>query len=285
MQKKIDLHVHSKASDGLYSPSELIDYAISRNISVLGLCDHDTVAGVPEAVKYAGKKNMELIPGVEFSLNCSGGSFHLVGLFIDHQNKRMLEITEKLKESRMGRVEKMVESLVSDGYEISLEDIINEAKGAALGKPHIARILVRKGYAKDMFIVFKTFMCHGKPGYVKRERISFEEAVSVIKESGGISILAHPISLNLKTFKKYESFIDDLKERGLDGIEAYSSMHSMKEVSEFLRIADKFNMIVSGGSDFHGDKGKVLGVYTDGNYIPAQILENIKSYISEVSRK
>lgn len=285
MEKKIDLHVHTKASDGLYSPSEIIDYALSQNISVLGICDHDTVAGIPEAIKYANKKDMELIPGVEFSLNCQGGSFHLVGLFIDHLNKKLLEKTERLKDSRMERVIKMIELLSKEGYDVSLKEVQEAAKGAALGKPHIARILVKKGYAKDMTIVFKTFMCYGKPGYVKRERISFDEAISVIKESGGISILAHPISLNLKSFEKYESFIKDLKNKGLDGIEVYSSMHSMDEVNEFNKIAEKYNMIVSGGSDYHGDKGKVIGVYTDGEFIPTQILVNIKDYISTIHTK
>ena len=128
--------------------------------------------------------------------------------------------------------------------------------GASIGKPHIARVLLRKGYAKDMTSVFKDFMVKGKPGHAGRERISLDEAVTVIKKSGGIPIVAHPKSLKYKSFDDFKNKLDSFIQKGVIGIEVYSSMHTMGEVSEFLKIAMEKNILISGGSDFHGDKGK-----------------------------
>ncbi len=284
MNKKIDLHVHTSASDGIYTPEEIIDYAVKNNISSLAITDHDTVAGLPEAIEYAGKIGFDLVPGVEFGLDYPDGSFHLIGLFVDCFNQALLEATARLRKSRMARVVRIVELLNCEGFSICIEEIEEEAKGAAVGKPHIARVMIKKGYAGDMAYVFKNFMIKGKPGYVARDRISLDEAVSVITGSGGIPVIAHPISLNFKFFNDFEHKLDEFIKSGVLGIEAYSSMHSMNDVSEFLKIAGKKNLLISGGSDFHGDKGKEIGIYTEGNYIPDHILDDIKNYKSRAAR-
>jgi 3',5'-nucleoside bisphosphate phosphatase len=284
MNKRIDLHVHTRASDGIYSPKEIIDYAIKNNISSLAITDHDTVAGLPEAMEYAKKIGFDLVPGIEFGLDYHAGSFHLIGLFVDCYNSGLIEATERLKKSRMIRVVKIVELLNSEGCNICLEEIEQEAMGAAVGKPHIARVMIKKGYAKDMTYIFKNFMIKGKPGYVNRYRISLDEAVTVIKDSGGIPVIAHPISLNIKFFDAFEDKLDEFIKSGILGIEVYSSMHSMNNVAEFLKIANKKSMLISGGSDFHGDRGKEIGIYTDGNYIPDYILDDIKKYRNRADR-
>jgi 3',5'-nucleoside bisphosphate phosphatase len=279
MIKKIDLHVHTRASDGIYTPREIIDYAIKNNIFSLAITDHDTVGGLPEAMEYAGKIGFDLIPGIEFGLDYPAGSFHLVGLFVDYRNPVLIKATEMLKKSRMTRVVKIIELLKCEGCNICLEEIEEEAMGAAIGKPHIARIMIKKGFARDITYIFKHYMIKGKPGYVERDRISLEEAVSVINDAGGIPVIAHPVSLNIQLFDKFEYKLDEFIEKGILGIEAYSSMHSMDDVSGFLKIADKKHILISGGSDFHGDKGKKIGVYTDGKFIPDHILDDIKKYI------
>jgi len=284
MNKKIDLHVHTRASDGTYSPKEIIDYAIKNNISSLAITDHDTVAGLPEAMEYARKIGFDLVPGIEFGLDYNTGSFHLIGLFVDYCNSALIEATERLKKSRMIRVVKMIELLKCEGCNICIEEIEEEAMGAAVGKPHIARIMIKKGYAKDMTFIFKNFMIKGKPGYVKRDRISLNEAVTVIKDSGGIPIIAHPVSLNIKLFNAFEDKLDEFIKSGILGIEVYSSMHTMNDVFEFLRIANNKNILISGGSDFHGDKGKEIGIYTDGKFIPDHILEDIRKYRNRAYR-
>ncbi|MFH0974388.1 MAG: PHP domain-containing protein [Spirochaetota bacterium] len=275
MEKKIDLHVHTKASDGILTPKEMIDYAVKNGISSLAITDHDTVAGLPEAMDYAKETGFDLVSGVEFGLDYKAGSFHLLGLFVDFCNPDLIAATERLKESRMIRLVKMVEILTCEGYSISLEEVEEEAMGAAVGKPHIARIMIKKGYAEDMNCVFKNFMIKGKPGYVKRDRISLEEAVSVIKKSGGIAIIAHPVSLNLK-LNNFEKKLDEFIQCGVDGLEVYSSMHSMEDVSGFLHIANNKNIMITGGSDYHGDSSKEIGVYTDGNFIPGHLLDEIR---------
>jgi 3',5'-nucleoside bisphosphate phosphatase len=280
MNRKIDLHVHTKASDGIYTPKEIIDYAISNGITSLAITDHDTVGGLPEAMEYAKKIGFDLVPGIEFGLDYNAGSFHLIGLFVDFNNSTLIQVTERLKKSRMIRVVKMVELLKCEGCNIRLEEIEEEAMGAAVGKPHIARLMIKKGYAENMNYVFKNFMVKGKPGYVKRDRISLIEAVMVIKNSGGIPLIAHPISLNAKSFDAFEKKLDEFIQSGVQGIEVYSSMHTMNDVPEFLRIAKKKNILISGGSDFHGDKGKEIGVYTDGNFIPCHLLDDIRKYMN-----
>lgn len=278
MEKKIDLHVHTKASDGIYTPIEMIDYAIANGISALAITDHDTVSGLKEAVQYADKIGFDLIPGIELGIDYPSGSFHLLGLYVDYNNANLIEITEKLKRSRLIRIKKMVASLNEYGMDISLDEVEHEASGSAAGKPHIARVMIRKGYAEGIKDVFKNYLMKGKPGFVERERITLNDAVAAIKNAGGIPVVAHPISLNIKNTAKFEEKLDELIAKGIEGVEVYSSMHSMSEVSEFLKIADKKNILISGGSDFHGDKSKQIGVYTDGNFIPSEILEVIKRY-------
>lgn len=144
MNKKIDLHVHTKASDGIYTPKEIIDYAISNDITSLAITDHDTVGGLPEAMEYAKEIGFDLIPGIEFGLEYNKGSFHLIGLFVDFYNSALLDATEKLKKSRMIRLIRMVELLKEEGYNILPEEVEEEAMGAAVGKPHIARVMIKK---------------------------------------------------------------------------------------------------------------------------------------------
>ncbi len=275
---KIDLHTHTTASDGIYSPSDLIDLAISNNLTAMAITDHDSVDGLEEAMNYSKGKDLELIPGIEFSIEYTGGSFHLIGLYIDFYNSELIETTERLKKLRSERVVMIVEDLNRYGIDISIDDISSLASGYSVGRPHIARVLVEKGYASDVNAIFQHYMVKGKPGYVKKEKILVDKAINIIKQAGGISIIAHPITLNFKTFDNFEKQVQQLAVLGLDGIEVFSSMHTHDEIDEFERITHKFNLIISGGSDFHGDKGKELGIYIDGEPIPPDILKDIEKY-------
>ncbi len=273
--KKLDLHTHTNISDGIYSPEELIDYAIREDIIALAITDHDTVDGLKRGMKYAKDKNFNLIPGVEFSLEFSGGSFHLVGLYVDYENDELNETVQKLQNVREDRARKMVEALKDSGIDISYDKVEKEVDGGAIGKPHIARVMVKMGYGNDMGDIFKNYMLRGKPGYVKKENIPIEEAVSVIKNAGGIPIIAHPASLKFNSFRKFENMVRELIAVDVKGIEVYSSMHSIEEVFLFYKVAKKYNLVISGGSDFHGDKNEKLGTYLPGKYIPYDELKEI----------
>lgn len=276
--KKIDLHTHTTASDGIYSPSDLIELAISSDLAAMAITDHDSVDGLEEGMCFSKDKDIELIPGIEFSIEYTGGSFHLIGLYIDFHNRELIEVTEKLKRLRGERIIMIVEDLNRYGIDISFDEISSLTSGRSVGRPHIARILVEKGYADDINAVFQSYMVKGKPGYVKKEKILVDEAIRIIKQAGGISIIAHPVTLNYKTFDNFEKQIQELIVHGLDGIEVFSSMHTHEEILEFNRIANKYNLIISGGSDFHGDKEKELGIYIDGEPIPHHILDNLEKY-------
>ena len=280
MKKRIDLHTHSDASDGIYSPIQLIDYAKKNNITTLALTDHDTVAGISSAMDYAGKIGFDLVPGIEFSIDYSGGSLHLIGLYIDFQNSDLIDTVHSLQLVRENRVIKIIEDLNKHGIEISIEEITNESRGSSIGKPHIARAMMKLGYGNDVTEIFKNYMIKGKPGYIKKENIKLEEAVSITLKSGGIPILAHPISLNFKSFEQFESMLKDMVQVGVKGMEVYSSMHSKDEVNKFLTIAKKYKLIISGGSDFHGDKNEKIGFYSEDDPIPIEIYDEILEYVT-----
>lgn len=275
--KMIDLHCHTTASDGIRTPSDLIDFAIERNVGVLAVTDHDTVSGLEEAVKYASDKDLTLIPGIEFSIDYQGGSFHLVGLYVDYSYSPLIEKTLHLQTVRDKRIYRIIEDLEKYGIEIPVEDVLQESAGGAIGRPHVARVLVKHGYANNINEVFKKYLVKGKPGYVKKERIRIEDAISLVKGAGGISIIAHPVSLNYRNMTEFENILKGFVEAGVDGIEVYSSMHKPSEISDFLDLAVKYNLIISGGSDYHGDKDEKIGYYLPSKPIPYEIYDRIKS--------
>lgn len=271
----VDLHTHTTASDGVYSPIQLIDLAVSKGVRTLAITDHDTVAGLPEALNYAAGIGFHLIPGIEFSIDYPNGSFHLVGLHIDHAHEGFIEATRWLVEERGKRIEKICDDLTRNGINVLLDEVLEEGGGESLGRPHVARVLIRKGYARDMAEVFQNYMVKGRPGYVKKAKIPFAEAISLINQSGGIPVVAHPVSLNFSSFRAFVPVIESMIDAGVRGIEVFASMHRDDEVEQFLEIAEMYGLAVSGGSDFHGDKQEELGYYGPGKLIPADILDPI----------
>lgn len=276
---KVDLHIHTIASDGLFSPTEMIEKAVNAGLKTVAITDHDTVAGLKEASEYAKNNGIEFIPGVELSIDYEDGTYHLVGLFIDYNNEVLIQELNRLNKLRSSRAERIVEDLALHEIYIPFDDVIEEAKDGAVGRPHVARVLVKHGYARSLTEVFKKYLVKGKPGYVPKDKISAQDGINLIKNAGGISIIAHPTSLELSNIEDYEKFFVRQMSYGVDGIEAYSAMNNPKKVEQFLTIAKKHNLLISGGSDFHGDKNEVLGEYGDEREIPAYIVERMKSFI------
>jgi len=280
MERKIDLHTHTTASDGIYSPSALIDYAVSKGVRALAVTDHDTTGGLEEAVRHAATTDIELIPGIEFSIDYSGGTFHLVGLGIDFHHPGYREVTEWLQHERDMRIVRMVDDLRAHDIDISIDEVRLESAGASIGRPHVARILVKKGYAPSVTDVFKEFLVKGKPGYAKKKKIALGDALTLIRDSGGISAVAHPISMNFGDFNSFRTMVKGFAAEGLQGIEAYASMHTLDEVKKFLEIAEEFGLLVTGGSDFHGDKNEKIGYYQPETPIPVDILDGLRELLS-----
>lgn len=275
---KIDLHTHTTASDGLKTPDELVAYAIENEIKALAIADHDTIDGLEDALKYAAGRDIEVIPGIEFSVNYEKGTFHLVGLYIDWKNRELVERVNELARLRASRAERIVDDLNAHGIAIKYDEVVKEAAGGAIGKPHVARVLVRHGYAEDPHDVYRKFLEEGLPGHVKKEKISAREALRLIQNAGGISILAHPASLNAGNYEIFEKLLKELIPEGLDGIEAYSDMHSPEDAAMYKSIAKKYGLLVSGGSDYHGDKGENIGFYKPGEVIPHECYDGIMKY-------
>lgn len=267
----IDLHCHTTASDGIYSPTGIIDYAIAHDVSVLAITDHDSIDGLPQGILYAKQKSFALIPGIEFSIDFPYGSFHLVGMGIDYTNDDLCYELEHLQVLRKERIYKIIKDLQLHGINITDEEVKKEALGNSPGRPHVARVLVKKGYAPNISHVFTQFMVKGKPGYVKKEKINFNRAVQLIKASGGIAIVAHPVSLGFSSWDEREQLIKDFIDAGVEGIEVYSAMHGDEDVRHLLHIAQKYSLLISGGSDFHGDKNEAIGYYGEGKPIPAEL--------------
>lgn len=276
MGEYIDLHLHTTFSDGTLTPSQIVDQAKKCNLKAIAITDHDTINGVEEALRSGEKEGLEVIPGVELSAEFDR-EMHLLGLFIDYKNKKLHNILEILKTHRENRNPLIVERLNNVGIDITYEEVKNAAHNRIIGRPHIANILINKGYVKDMHEAFDKYLGVGKIGYVKKDRIPADLAINIIKEANGIPILAHPGHFR-KTAKELDKFIFELKEIGLMGVEAYHSDHDEETTKALVKIADKHNLLISGGSDFHGEHKKHIFMGTGyGNMkIEYNILENLK---------
>lgn len=271
----IDLHTHSSFSDGTMRPEKLVSYAEKRGVEVLALTDHDTVDGIDEFLSVGG--NIERVPGIEISVSYDPGTFHLVGLFIDHKNPVLTQTIQKLKDARRRRNVRLME-LISNlvGRKVT-EDEVAPSKDGELGRPHVADFLIKQGFADNMNQAFDKYL--GKSGslYLPKDRLEFSEAVDVIHESGGVAMLAHPLTMGLDE-KYYSPFVKFLKGMGLDGIEVWCSDTPEDKYDMFLHIAREHDMLISGGSDYHGDNKLSVGLGTgkgDLN-IPLSVYKELK---------
>jgi len=246
----IDLHCHSVFSDGTKTPAEIVKMADAKRIKALALTDHDTVAGLPDF--FAAKGNVERIAGTEISIEFSPGTMHVVGLFIDYENPSLTAKLNDLLAARKARNESMLEEvsrLVGRGVR---EDDISTSNLGELGRPHIAKFLIREGIVADMDEAFNTYLAKGKPIYRERKRLSFSESAEMIHAAGGITILAHPFSMRLEK-EQYLPYIKNMINQGLDAVETYCSYHSEEDTLFFNDLAKKLGLPVSAGSDYHGD--------------------------------
>lgn len=241
-----DLHLHTIYSDGEYTPDSIVKKALSENFRAIAVTDHDTVEGVIPVLKTAGK-TIEIIPGIELSSETSPSEeLHIVGLFIDYNDPNLLKILKNLSLGRKNRMDDMLKKLAEMGMPITMEEIEKFKTKDIIGRLHLAQTMQMKGYVKNTAEAFNKFIGDGKPAYANRKRLSSKKAISLIKEVGGIPILAHPHLL------RDESVIPQLIEEGIEGIETYYVDHGKNPSSKFVEIAKKYNLLISGGSDCHG---------------------------------
>ena len=275
----IDLHCHTTASDGLVTPSNIIKQAAKEGIAVIAISDHDTVTGLDEAAQVSEKEGVCLIPAIELSVAFPKGDFHLLGYGIQYEHQDFRDKLAPLKCIREERILRIIERLNLAGVNLTHGDVQNESNGATPGKPHVARALVKKGYATDVYAAMITYLNKGMPGYVPKEKISPGSAFELIKSANALSVLAHPKSLKCEDPEEYNQIIQILISLGLDGIEVYATIHDNQDVELFNEIAQRYNLIATGGSDFHGDNGRRLGYYGDRRPIPESCFHSLLQVI------
>lgn len=257
----IDFHVHTTASDGQYTPAEIVTLAEHKKITHLAITDHDTIAGIEEALMAVQNTSIHFYSGIEFSA-AGNKELHILGYHFDIQNTRLKMLCNDMALERESRKYRIIDFLANHGVHISLEDVQTYAKISALGRPHFAQAMLAKGYVSSIREAFDKYLATPAFDKIERKKPSAEEIINTIHQAGGIAVLAHPLLLKLER-NDFEALLEKLKILGLDGLECYYSLHSKKDVHYYLEQAVRYNLKVSAGSDFHGEKVKpdiILGV-------------------------
>jgi 3',5'-nucleoside bisphosphate phosphatase len=250
--KLIDLHVHSSASDGSYPPAEVVRYAKEGGLAAMALTDHDTVDGLTEAVAAGETLGLEIVPGVEISAQFPGGTMHILGLFVDYANGRLDERLAVLKQARLDRNPQIIAKLNALGIPITMSRVEEISCGGQVGRPHIARALLEAGYVQDLQEAFDKYLGWHKPAYVSKFRFSPDRALTMIREANGIPVLAHPFTLGLGSAFALKNLVVELKGLGLAGLEVFYAEHTPKQIAQYLKLARELDLLITGGSDFHG---------------------------------
>jgi len=271
---KIDLHMHSRFSDGMLSPTELINMAKERELVAISLTDHDTLDGVPEAIA-AGKENgVEVLAGVELSCEYNGRDLHILGYGVDTENEEFQAMLKHFRDTRYKRGIKIIEKLNALGVDIEPAEVLAKAGDGALGRPHVAAVLVEKGVVSRIGEAFDKYIGEDGPAYVAKFKMTPREAIDHIHASGGLAFMAHP-----GYFLEMEEDLAGMIAQGFDGIECHHPSHSPDKAVRLKAIAERNNLLVSGGSDFHGFNGKHLPMGTLD--IPYELCEDIKSALAD----
>lgn len=281
----IDLHVHSNKSDGSYTPCELVDYALTKGLTAFALTDHDTTEGLDEAISYAADKPIEVIRGIELSSEYHDRDIHIVGLDIDHRSPAFLAHLEAFQNSRIERNIKMCNNLREAGIDITFDKLQAEFPESVITRSHYAKYMLAHGYIKNLREAFDRYIGDHCKYFVPREKITPAQAVSLILEAGGIPVLAHPVLYHM-TKAQLEELVRELKSVGLAGIEAVYSTYSPADEREIKRLAAKFGLCISGGSDFHGTAKPGLDLATGYGslFIPEEILIRLRAFRNRIPK-
>lgn len=247
--KSVDLHIHSCYSDGIYTPEQIAKSAKDKGIKCISITDHDSISAQYIVDSEYNNKDFKIIPGIELSTEYNEMELHILGYFIDVKNSSLKELVNKLNEQRIKRVEKILFNLKGYDIDLNFEDLAVDLN-STIGRSHIANAMVNRGYFDNYKMAFKSYLIKGKPGYVKGFKLSYKEALEIIRESGGMAVLAHPGQIYKKI--EVENIIKELKRFGLNGVEVYHPSHSGTDTNKFFNLAKKYKLSITGGSDFHG---------------------------------
>ncbi len=265
----VDFHSHTLQSDGTLTPAALLDAMLSRGVSICSITDHDTLAA------YDGLKippALRVVPGIEINTTFNGNEVHILGYGLSLDDANLMQMLHNNRSARRVRMAQMVTQLQSAGYDITLEQVVAESNGGqSLGRPHVGKALIRHGHVADIETAFRTLLRRGKPGYVPAHHISPQEAIDAISGSGGVAVLAHPGRL-----ENYE-LIDTFARRGLRGLEVFYPAHEPAQIQYFRDAANRLNLVMTGGSDFHDIRYHLRGV---GMEVEARDIEPFLALVS-----
>ncbi len=267
----IDLHIHSTASDGVFTPSEVVCLALERGLTAIALTDHDTLGGVAEAQQAADGTGLEVIAGVEVNSEGDWGDLHFLGYYVDPENDFLRERLQMMRDARVGRARKMVERLRNMGMALEWDKVRALASGDSVGRPHVARALLDRHYVNSIQDAFDRFIGNDGPAYVPRLRMTPPETIRAITEAGGIPVIAHPAHSTPSAVERIPEFAS----YGLRGVEVYYPHHSPEDVETLLGLCREYGLLATGGSDFHGRS--VLGEMALGSVdVPWECLERLR---------
>lgn len=278
--KYIDLHVHSNVSDGSLTPKELVEEAMRCNLAAFALTDHDTIAGVPEAVEAAKGTGIEVIPGTEISAGYKKKDIHILGLLLHPEDTQLQSTLDQARKERDARNEKMANNLAKGGLAIDIDSLKKAfPPDTVLTRAHFARYLMETGQIKSINEAFDHYLNADGPYYVPRKYVTPEDAISLIRNAGGIPVLAHPLIYHLPE-QELDSLICRLKNAGLAGLEVFYSANTGFDEGIIRRYANKYDLLMTGGSDFHGSNKPHISLGSGkGNLkIPYSVLEHLKEY-------
>jgi predicted metal-dependent phosphoesterase TrpH len=275
----VDLHIHSTASDGVLSPSEIVRYAKAKGLQAIAITDHDTIEGCKGGLAEGERIGFEVIPGIEISAEHFPGTMHILGFFLDIHHPFLNERLKFLQKARAERNPKIVEKLNELGIDITFEEVLRASGGGQVGRPHFANVLLEKKYVRSFQEAFDRFLKKGAPAYVDKFRFTSKESLHLISEAKGVAVLAHPKTLGMNGYSELEKLILQLVGEGLMGIEVYYPEHSAAETAQFKTIAERYGLLSTGGTDYHGmEKNQLdIGVGRGEMKLPYSIVENIKA--------
>ena len=288
----IDLHTHTDESDGTSRPAELVDAALALGLEALGITDHDTLAGYDQAVPFAREKGLDLVCGIELSTKrrrageVLGRSIHILGYFLGAPAPAEFRSwLEGIRLARRDRNRRLAERLRSLGMDIAIEEVERLGRSQA-GRPHFARVMLDKGYVANVQEAFDLYLDESAKAYVERDEPALDAGIRKVREAGGVAALAHPVRLSRRNPAAFEKDLAEMCDMGLSAIEAYHSDHRQVDTEFFLALARRYNLAVTGGTDFHGDNkpGLLLGTGYGNVAVPRQVLDELRRQKDEIVR-
>ncbi len=283
---RIDLHIHSRASDGSLTPSEILALAQRLKLGAIAITDHDTLDGSKEALVNGLPNSLKFLTGIEISATppppfiCSG-SFHILGYAIDLNDFGLNKKLQKLQTARKNRNPQIVKRLNQLGMELTFAELLDFVPQGQIGRPHIAQLMVKKGYAESISAAFDNFLGQGMPAYVDKFRMTAEQAIHQILTAGGVPVLAHPLLMGIQNEARLEDFIASLKSMGLKGIEVYYPENPPHETDHYIYLARHYELLMTGGTDFHGTlKPEIqMGTGKGDFFVPYALYQKLEQYI------